>query len=117
MEAVARGREKVEARRAALALLGKNLARRAERKCEFCEARESLRPYDTEPESDPELDALMLLCPRCTALMSGSVGDPRTCRFLEGAVWHEVPIVAASARACLGRIDADWARDTLEMFE
>ena len=113
---MARGKEKIEARRAAVALLGKNLARRAERKCEFCEAREGLRPFDTRPDAEPSLEALVLLCPRCTGMMSGEAVDPRACRFLEGAVWNEVPVVAESALQCLRRIDAEWARDTLDMF-
>ena len=112
---MAKGREKVEARKHALSLLGKDLARRAQRRCEFCEARDDLRPHDTSPTDEPSLDALVLLCQRCRRLVAGEPVDARQCRFLEGAVWSEVPVVADLAKQCLGRIDADWARDTLDM--
>ena len=112
---MARGREKVEARKHALSLLGKDLARRAQRRCEFCETRDDLRPHDTCPTEDPTLEALVLLCPRCRSLVAGESVDVRECRFLEGAVWSDVPVVAELAKQCLGTIDADWARDTLDM--
>jgi hypothetical protein len=58
----------------------------------------------------------MLLCSRCTELSDGLPYDPRTLRFLEGAVWNEEPTVAEWARSALTTVDAEWARDTLAMF-
>jgi protein PhnA len=122
---VARGLDKHNERLDAVQRLGKDLARRARRKCELCEAPHDtagdLRPHDTAPDADaPTLDALLLLCERCRAVADGRDDDPRTLRFLEGAVWSEVPAAAALARAMLTRVadddDAAWARDTLEML-
>lgn len=96
--------------------LGKELARRAGRRCEWCEEREGLRPLDTAPDADPTLEALVLLCERCREVAGGRRDDPRTLRFFEGAVWSGVEAVASSARAALARVDADWARDTLDML-
>jgi protein PhnA len=113
---MARGYDKHRARLDEIALLGKDLARRAKRKCELCEAGDDLRPHDTAPDSEPGLDALVLLCERCRAVADGRRDDPRTLRFLEGAVWSEVPVVAQLARALLAEVDAGWARDTLDML-
>lgn len=107
-----KGREKHEARQAEVAAFGKELARRARSRCELCEGREGVRTQDTEPEQAPSLGTLLLLCDRCRALLAGEAQDPRTLRFLETAVWSEVPVVKDVARKLLDRVDADWARET-----
>lgn len=113
---MAKGYDKHRARIDAIALLGKDLARRARRKCELCEQADDLRPYDTAPDDEPSLDTLALLCARCRAVADGRRDDPRTLRFLEGSVWSEVEVVAALARTLLAEVDASWARDTLDML-
>lgn len=113
---VARGLDKHNARQDAIAFHGKELARRARRKCELCEGAEDLRPYDVDREAAPSLDTLLLLCRRCRDVAEGGVEDVRTLRFLEGAVWHEVAVVADLARALIAKVDAPWARDTLALL-
>jgi len=113
---LSKGREKIEARKQAIAFFGKALARRASKRCELCETGGSLTPYDTRPKDEPELEHLLLLCDRCHKMMTGSIGDPREYRFLESAVWSETLVVSETAKACLRQVDADWARDTLDMF-
>ena len=113
---MARGYDKHRERLDEIGRLGKNLARRAKRKCELCEATDDLRPHDLDPDSEPTLDTLVLLCERCRAVADGRRDDPRTLRFLEGAVWSEVPAAAGLARTLVAEVDADWARNTLELF-
>ena len=113
---VAKGKEKHQARLQAIQLLGKDLARRARRKCELCETAGELRTHDLAPDDEPALGSVVLLCERCRELAAGQAQDARTLRFLEGAVWNEEPAVAGLARTLLGDVDADWARDTLEML-
>lgn len=113
---MARGRDKHQARLDAINLLGKDLARRAKRKCELCEEADELRPYDTAPDDEPELDTLILMCARCRNIAGGAEADPRTLRFLETAVWNEHAHIAAKARELLSAVDAQWARDTLDML-
>ncbi len=115
--AVARGLDKHKARLDAVASFGKDLARRAQRKCELCEESDDLRPYDNAPGEEPSLDTLALLCRRCREVVGGRKDDARTLRFLEGAVWSEVEVVATIARAMLAQVDSAWARNTLEMIE
>ena len=113
---MAKGLDKHRARLDAINLLGKDLARRAGRKCEWCEESGSLKPLDLAPDAEPDMDTLVMLCERCTAVAGGRKDDPRTLRFLEGAVWSDVEPVQSSARAALANVDAQWARDTMDML-
>ncbi len=112
---LAKGKQKHQARLDAIQLLGKDLARRAGRKCEFCEGKADLRPYDAMPDDEPTLDGLALLCDRCRAVADGRPDDAQTLRFLEGSVWSDVPAVAKVTKSILRRLDASWARSTLEL--
>lgn len=111
---MARGLDKHRERLDAIAFWGKDLARRASRKCELCEDNDDLRPYDLDPEAEPSLETLVLGCGRCREVLDGGAADPRTLRFLEGVVWSDVTPVTAAARRMLESVDEDWARDALE---
>ena len=113
---MAKGKEKHQARLDAIGLLGKDLARRARRKCELCEQGGELRPHDLAPDDVPSLESLALLCERCRELATGGEQDPRTLRFLETAMWSEQAHVATLARSLLGAMDVGWARDALELI-
>lgn len=111
---MAKGLEKHKQRVSEIQSFGKDLARRAGRKCELCEEPGTLHPFDTDVEAEPSLETLLLLCERCTKLVDGEAQDPRTLRFLEGSAWSEVDIVKTTARTLLRAVDADWARDAAE---
>lgn len=113
---MAKGYDKNQERRDEISFLGKDLARRAGRKCELCEESGSLKAHDTQPDEEPELENLVLLCERCTEVVGGRQDDARTLRFLEGAVWNEEPAVAELAKRLIATVDATWARDTMEML-
>ncbi|MFT7623230.1 MAG: protein PhnA [Myxococcota bacterium] len=113
---MARGLDKHNERRDAVGFLGKELARRARSKCEFCEEPGALLPLDTAPEDEPTLETLALACERCRSVAGGAAADARTLRFLEGAVWHAVPAVSETARRLIREVDADWARDTVDLL-
>ena len=113
---MAKGREKHEARLAAVQSFGKDLARRARSKCELCESGEEVLIHDSDEEAEPSMETLMMLCGRCRAVLDGRKDDPRTLRFLETAVWNETPVVAATAKHMLAGVDDGWARDTLAML-
>ena len=113
---MAAGKQKHQERLDAIALQGKDLARRAKRKCELCEDNHDLRPYDTDPDAEPGLDTLVLLCERCRAVADGRVDDPRTLRFLESTLWSDIQPVAVMARRIAETIDADWARQVLDLL-
>ena len=114
---MAKGYDKHQARLDEISLLGKDLARRAGRRCELCGDNDGLRPYDSEPLDTPELSTLALLCARCRQVAEGRRDDPQTLRFLETAVWSEEATVKDTAVAILKTLDdVGWARDTLEMI-
>ncbi|MEM9188032.1 MAG: hypothetical protein AAGF12_02560 [Myxococcota bacterium] len=113
---MAKGRERHQARIDAINLLGKDLARRARRKCELCESGGELRPFDTAPDDEPSLDTLVLLCNRCRGLAEGGTAPAAELRFLEVAIWSEVPPIASTAKRVIANVDADWARAALEMI-
>tara|TARA_R110002096_G_scaffold435826_2_gene663655 strand:+ start:204573 stop:204917 length:345 start_codon:yes stop_codon:yes gene_type:complete len=112
---MAKGREKHQARLDAISFQGKDLARRAKRKCEFCEGSGDLRAFDGDEDAEPSLETLVLACERCRAVLGGRKDDERTLRFLETAIWNEEPVIARLAKQMLGSVDADWARGALEM--
>lgn len=114
---MAKGLEKHRERQAAIGRAGKTLARRSGRACEFCEDKGELRAFDTDPESEPSPDSLALLCARCRRLAEGEKQDPRTLRFLEGAIWNEVPAVKQTALAMLRTLTCDWAKEAVETVE
>ncbi len=113
---MATGRQKHQARLDAIQLQGKDLARRAKRKCELCEGSGDLRIFDGDEDAEPELSTLILACERCRAVLEGRKDDERTLRFLESAIWNEEPIIAQLAKQMLTGVDADWARLALELM-
>lgn len=113
---MAKGKAKHQARLDAIQAFGKDLARRASRKCELCEGKVDLRPYDTAPDDPPTMDTVALLCERCRAVAGGRNDPPETLRFLENAIWSPYPAVASTAKAMIVRVDADWARNALDLI-
>ena len=112
---MAKGRQKHQARLEAIQLQGKDLARRAKRKCEFCEGGDDLRIFDGDEDAEPTLASLVLACARCRGVLEGQKEDERSLRFLETAIWNEQPVIARLAKDMLLQVDADWARAALEL--
>ena len=117
---MAKGREKHEERVAALAVFGKDLARRAKSKCEICEASGTrLMPYEVEPvPPEPEFENCILVCESCKK----SISEPRKFqagehwRCLAETVWSEIPAVQVVAVRLLKRQENSqpWAREALD---
>ena len=90
---MARGREEHQARLAAVAALGRVLARRARSNCELCQEGGKLTVTEVEPVFDePDVERAALFCARCRDLVDGGLkrADPQTLRFLSETVWSEV---------------------------
>lgn len=118
---MAGGYEKNKQRNEALQLLGKDLARRAARKCELCEAGGvRLDPWEIPPIGDaPELERTLLLCETCAAGAGGGrLEDPERWRCLESAMWSDVTAIQVAAIRLLRRLcegGVEWARASQEM--
>ncbi len=107
--------------RAMVGILGKSLTRRSRGRCELCESRDSVRPYELPPfPEEPLLDRAIMACERCRRwLVSGQVAVVEA-HFLSSAVWSEVPPVRlAAARLLLACDDPDhpWMRDALDAVD
>ncbi|HEY9765538.1 MAG TPA: hypothetical protein V6C82_04210 [Chroococcales cyanobacterium] len=93
---------------------GKQLGKRAGFKCEWCESKEDLKPFDLKPAEEPSLATLALLCERCRGLSDARRLDANSLRPLAGALWHDEPAVAEGAARILARLDEDWARTAID---
>ena len=116
---MARGQDRVAERRAAVAGLGKDLARRARSRCELCGEGGSLTVVEPGPApEEPVLEAAVLLCARCAALATASSArlksDQDSLRFLTTAIWAELPMVQALAVRVCRQLSAPWAALALE---
>ncbi len=111
-----KGFEKHQERLRAIESYGKELARRAARRCELCKENNEPRAWDSAKDEEPSLETLILLCIRCRNFADGKTPDERTLRFLEEAVWNEHPHVAGLAKSLLARVDTDWARRVMDML-
>ena len=116
---MAKGLEKHQERLDKVALLGKDLARRAKSKCELCEGGEGkLRPYEVEPLPEtPCIEKALLICSKCRDDIEKNHFNPKRWRFLESVVWSELPSVQVTAvRVCriLRSNGVDWSQELLE---
>ena len=112
---MAKGKQKAQARIAAVNLLGKDLARRACRACELCESREDCRPYDFAPDDEPTLDTLLLACGRCRdRLDRPGQTPPDHLRDVANHCWTDSPPLRQAVLTLLEPIQEDWARDAVE---
>lgn len=116
---MSRGLNKHMAHQEALNRLGRPLARRARSCCELCGASgTSLKPFEVPPSSEePELDSTLLLCQPCHQGASGGELDPKAWRFLENAIWAELPasqVTAVRLARRLAQQSTPWATEALE---
>lgn len=112
---MARGRDKHDAHKAAVAALGKNLSRRARSQCELCEDRASLKVVEVDGNPDePNEDWAVMICEPCQEALLGKARDTSRLRVLEGTMWSEVRPVQITAVRMLRALDEAWAREALE---
>ncbi|MFT6396912.1 MAG: protein PhnA [Bradymonadia bacterium] len=111
---MATGRAKHDAYKAALSMLGKDLARRAKSKCELSGAAGSLVTVDLNSAAqDPDLHSVVLVCAGVAEQIAGRQLD-QALYYLNDAVWSPEPAVRLAACMVLEQIDEPWARDALD---
>lgn len=116
---MAKGLQKHQEREKQLSLFGKDLTRRAHSCCELCgKSGAKLSIYELLPVSqEPEFESCVFICDSC----SGPLANPKKIvpdywRFLNEAIWSEVPtvqVLAARILDFIGRKES-WAADILE---
>ena len=104
--------------RPAVGMLGKQLTRRSKGKCELCQSREGVRPFELWPFPDePVLDRTLFACARCRSWLEKGHVDPVQARFLEEAIWSTEPAVKLAAARLLviaDFADEPWLRDAVD---
>ncbi|SJZ93512.1 hypothetical protein SAMN02745119_02071 [Trichlorobacter thiogenes] len=111
---MAKGYNTNQERLAEISRLGKDLAKRAGFRCEWCESKDELRPWDHDPDREPELSGLALLCDRCRQLADGATADPNELHTLRNALWSDIPAVAEGVALVLIRSRQPWVREAIE---
>ncbi|HHO51942.1 MAG TPA: hypothetical protein ENK18_13940 [Deltaproteobacteria bacterium] len=98
--------------------LGKHLTRRSRGRCELCDRRDGVRPYELWPfPEDPDPERTLMACTRCRRWLEAQEIDPIEAHFLAAAIWSELSAVRlAAARLLLASdgLDDPWLRDALE---
>lgn len=111
------GRRKVK-QRAAVGLLGKALTRRSRGRCELCESKDEVRPWELPPfPEEPAMERTLMACARCRGWLERGAADGMEASVLTQAVWSEEPAVRLAAARLLVTTDfADdpWVRDALD---
>lgn len=111
---MAKGYNANQERLAEINRLGKELAKRAGFHCEWCGSKEELRPWDRNPDGEPELATLALLCRRCRGMAEGTAADPSELYTLRNALWSDIPAVCEGVAQVLLRSGQPWVRDAIE---
>ncbi|WP_320047836.1 PhnA protein [uncultured Ilyobacter sp.] len=116
---MAKGLDRDRERKSKVLFFGKDLARRSKSSCELCEVKnEKLEIYEVPPVvEEPDFERCMLICEHCRKILNNlNKAGENDLRFLNSAVWSEVPIVKAVAIYGLRKIKDkySWAEETLE---
>ena len=103
--------------RAAVGALGKALTRRSRGRCELCESREGLQPYEVWPlQPIPDMDHTLLACARCRGWLDTQLIVPVEAHFLSTAVWSDslaVRLASSQLLRCADFDDTPWMQEAL----
>jgi hypothetical protein len=114
MTTMAKGHQAHKDHIEAISSFGKAVSKRAGFTCEWCEAKDDLRPWESRPGSEPVMDTLALLCSRCRELAAGRKSDLNELREIRNALWSNVPAVAEGAARVLAQCKDGWVREAIE---
>lgn len=102
-------------------VLGKTLTRRSRGRCELCESREGVRPFELAPfPEEPEPERTLMACERCREWLECEQVNPIEAHFLGTAVWSDEPAVQLAAARLLLICDdpnSPWMRDALDAVD
>ena len=93
---------------------GKAIGKRAGFKCEWCESKDDLRLWGSQPDQVPDMETLALLCQQCRELAEGKKAHEHELRPLRSALWSNIPAVAEGAARVLVQCKEPWVREAIE---
>jgi protein PhnA len=98
--------------------LEKDLAARAENKCELCSSQDNLAAYKVEPAKDNSTSDHVYLCKKCISQINGDAEiEINHWRCLNESMWSVEPTVQVLAWRMLNKLKAeDWALGLLDML-
>ncbi|HBA89393.1 MAG TPA: hypothetical protein DCZ75_15830 [Geobacter sp.] len=111
---MAKGEKNHQDHLASVQLLGKQISKRAGFRCEWCEGDDELRLWEYQPDQEPSLESLALLCRPCRDMTGAKNPDPHRLRNIRNALWSDVPAVAEGAAVVLSRSKEPWVREAIE---
>jgi protein PhnA len=101
-------------RKISMTSLETTLRQRANSKCELCSSTTGLSAYLVKPFAGPEVDASVLVCEKCHALIPSPAQDPKHWFGLKESMWSDVPAVQVLTNRILKNMNDDpWAQDLL----
>jgi hypothetical protein len=112
--AMAKGYQANKERQDDISTFGKAIGKRAGFKCEWCESKEDLRVWDSQPDAAPAMETLALLCHRCRDWANGGKAASNELRSIRNALWSNVPSIAEGAARVLAQCKEPWAREAIE---
>jgi hypothetical protein len=112
--AMAKGYQANKERQDDISTFGKAIGKRAGFKCEWCESKEDLRVWDSQPDAAPAMETFALLCHRCRDWANGGKAASNELRSIRNALWSNVPSIAEGAARVLAQCKEPWAREAIE---
>lgn len=109
-----RGFDKHQERQATIQRLGKTLSKNARFQCEWCDGKNELRPFDTQPKKEVSLDCLLFLCEECRVIANGGKYPIESLRNRLNGLWSERDIVKEALAVILVKSQAPWAIEAVE---
>lgn len=111
---MAKGYQSNKERLEEVSAFGKAIGKRAGFKCEWCECKDDLRLWDYQPDAQPGMETIALLCQRCRDWAEGRKPDTNELHSIRNALWSDVPAVAEGAAIVLAQCKEPWTRDAIE---
>jgi hypothetical protein len=97
--------------------LSKGLSKHAGFKCEWCEGKDDLRPYDCEPKKKvPSEETLLFLCKECRNILSAAPKkiDSKLLRNRLNGLWSDREVVKEGLAELLVQTGERWAIEAVE---
>ncbi|MDR3578591.1 MAG: hypothetical protein P4L44_01365 [Oryzomonas sp.] len=111
---MSKGRQGNKKRLEAIGSFAKSIGRRARIACEWCEGKEDLQVWDFQPDIQPNMDTLAMLCRNCRELARGKKAGPGELWSIRNALWSNIPAVAVGAGEILVKCNEPWVRGAID---
>jgi hypothetical protein len=109
-----RGFDQHHERQSLIQQLTKGLSKFARFKCEWCQGKEDLCSFDTQPKKEPAEETLVFLCAPCRDIIKGQKVASNLLRNRLNGLWSERDVVKEKLAEILVKIKEPWALEAVE---